>query len=358
MWQVDAAVTDGQGNFTIEKVTVMPPERDEVIVEIKAAGVCHTDYDSLRWGKPYVLGHEGAGIVKEVGANVTHVRAGDPVLLNWALPCGSCFQCQRGNLAICENKRLIADERTQYQGQGLARSFGLGTMSSLAAVCKEAVIPLEGTIPFASAALLGCCVMTGYGSVVNIARVMPGSSVVVIGAGGVGLNVIQGARIAGASTIIALDLKPERLFMARQFGATHTFQPSVEDALLINAAETVKTMTGGRGADYAFECTAVPRLGASPLAMVRNGGTAVQASGIEETIEIDMNLFEWNKTYINPLYGGCRPEIDFPILMALYAQGTLKLDQLVTRVYPLHELSQAFEDMHHGINAKGVLVMS
>jgi S-(hydroxymethyl)glutathione dehydrogenase/alcohol dehydrogenase len=198
--------------------------------------------------------------------------------------------------------------------------------------------------------------MTGYGSVVNAANVQPGSSVVVLGTGGVGLNVIQGAKIAGASKIIAIDINTERLKMADKFGATHTITADRNDSGLLGAAQQVKNLTDGRGADYAFECTAVPQLGAAPLAMVRNAGVAVQVSGIEQEITIDMNLFEWDKIYINPLYGKCRPQIDFPRIVELYERGTLLLEEMITRTYPLRDLDKAIDDMLKGRNAKGVII--
>lgn len=352
-----AAITDARGGFTIETIEVSAPQAEEVLVEIKAAGVCHTDYDSMSRGVPRILGHEGAGVVKAVGPGVTHVQPGDRVVLNWATPCGRCFQCLRGNTSICESRPLVPDERIRCNGQPMPRSFRLGTMATLAVVRREAVSRINVDVSFAAAAVVGCGVMTGYGSVVNTAKVKPGSSVAVIGTGGVGLNVIQGARIAGADQIIGVDINPERLKMALRFGATHTIQAERDDKGLLRAAQQVKALTAGRGADYAFECTAVPELGAAPLAMARNGGTAVQVSGIEQEITIDMNLFEWNKTYINPLYGECNPDVDFPILFSLYQKGALLLDELVTRTYRLEDLGQAYADMHSGINAKGVLVM-
>ena len=186
-------------------------------------------------------------------------------------------------------------------------------------------------------------------------KVKAGASVVVLGVGGVGLNVIQGARISGASKIIAIDINSTRLDMAKQYGATHTILASVDDVGLLEAAKQVKSLTE-RGADYAFECTAIPALGAAPLAMIRNGGMAVQVSGIEQEINIDMRLFEWDKIYINPLYGKARPQIDFKILQELYANGQLQLDNMVTQTYKLDQLQQAFSDMHKGLNAKGVII--
>lgn len=357
MIEAKAAITDGFGNLTIDTITVMPPQQDEVLVEIKAAGVCHTDYIYMTREIPRILGHEGAGIVKQVGPGVTHVKPGDAVLLNWATNCGECFQCQRGNHSLCENRRRVPNERSLHQGIGIERAFYLGTMSTYTVVAKQAVNKIDVDISFPAAAIVGCGVMTGYGSVVNAAKVEPGTNVVVIGAGGVGLNIIQGARIAGAGKIIAVDVNPTKLEMALRFGATHTLQAKRDDEGLLTAAEEIKAMTGGRGADYAFEATAVTALGAAPLAMIRNGGVAVQASGIEEDLTINMRLFEWDKIYINPRYGMCRPEIDFPRLFRLYEKGDLLLDELVTRTYKLEELPQAFADMHTGINAKGVLVM-
>jgi len=367
MIQCKAAVADGQGGFSMQTIAVADPIGDEVLVQIKASGICHTDWDSQSWGKALVMGHEGAGVVLKVGPQVKSIQVGDPVMLNWAIPCYDCFQCQEGNQHICERNSAVTAgnklsqghatfESTRYHGEPIERAFSLGTMSEYTLVREAACVKIGVNMPFSSAAIVGCGVMTGYGSVINAAKVRAGSSVVVLGTGGVGLNVIQGARIAGAGKIIAIDVNPVRLEMALEYGATHSILADKADTGLLQAAQVVKTMTQGRGADYAFECTAIPELGAAPLAMVRNAGTAVQVSGIEQEIVIDMNLFEWDKVYINPLYGKCRPQIDFPILQALYAKGDLLLDEMVTRTYPLEELAQAFADMHAGKNAKGVIV--
>lgn len=364
---VKAAIATGTGQFRIDTIAIHPPQGDELLVELKAAGVCHTDYDSMSWGKPLVMGHEGAGIIRAVGPAVTRFRPGDSVMLNWAIPCGRCFQCQEGNQHICEVNSPVTSgnrasgghaglARTTLDGQPIERAFSLGTLSEYTVVREAAAVLITVEIPFASAAIVGCGVMTGYGSVVNAAKVKPGRSVVVLGTGGVGLNVIQGARIAGAGMIIAVDVNANRLDMARKYGATHTLQADRADVGLLQAAQQVKTLTSGRGADYAFECTAIPELGAAPLAMIRNAGVACQVSGIEQTIAIDMNLFEWDKIYINPLYGQCRPDIDFPILQKLYEKGDLILDDLVTRTYALTDLQTAFDDMLAGRNAKGVIV--
>jgi Zn-dependent alcohol dehydrogenase len=362
-----AAVADGNGNFSITETHVHPPIGDEVIVKIKAAGICHTDWDSLSWGKQLVMGHEGAGIIDAVGPGVKNLKPGDAVILNWAVPCYQCFQCKAGNEHICEvNSAVTAGNKisgghathtsTTLNGKAVERSFSLGTMSEFALVREAACVKISEPVPFSSAAIVGCGVMTGYGSVMNAAKVKPGTSAVVLGLGGVGLNVIQAARIAGAKSIIAVDVNQNRLQLAVKYGATTLILADRNDDGLLSVARQVKSLTDGRGADYAFECTAIPELGAAPLAMIRNAGTAVQVSGIERTISFDMNLFEWDKIYINPLYGQTRPQIDFPKILNHYSAGELLLDELVTTTYTLEQLGQAFADMHVGKNAKGVIL--
>jgi len=357
MTTAKAILTSGDGQYSLQEVVLGDPQPNEVLVAIKASGVCHTDLDMLNRRFPHIMGHEGAGVVEAAGSAITHVRPGDAVLLNWAIPCGQCFQCVRCRENICAARPYVPRERRQWNGTPMFPSFGLGTMSSHVVVPRQAVTRIDVAIPFPSAALLGCGVMTGFGSVINAAKVKEGSSVVVLGCGGVGLSCIQGAVHAKAAMIIAIDVNPSRLELAKQFGATHTLLASREDAGLIGASKEVHKLVG-RGADYAFECTAVPELGAAPLAMVCNGGVAIAVSGIERVVPIDMQLFEFDKLYMTPLYGQCRQAIDFPILFDLYARKKLKLDEMVTRTYPLttEGLTQAFAHMRDGSNAKCVLV--
>ncbi|PYF74719.1 alcohol dehydrogenase catalytic domain-containing protein [Pedobacter nutrimenti] len=364
-----AAITRGKQDFSIEEIIVADPAPDEILVQIKAAGLCHTDYDSLNWGKTMILGHEGAGLVVKAGSAVTDFKTGDPVILNWAMSCGHCFQCGQGNVHLCENNSPVTGGThgpntghahamgTTQNNVPIQRSFNLGTLSEYTLVkAAAAVLNTAAEMSFPAASILSCGVMTGYGSVVNAARVRPGSTVVVLGSGGVGLSVIQAARISGAVKIIAIDINPARLEMASTFGATHLILANSQDQGLISASLQVKEICENRGADYAFECTARPELGAAPLAMVRNAGTAIQVSGIEQSIPFDMNLFEWDKIYMNPLYGKCKPQIDFPALIALYSDKQLMLEEMITRTYPLTELKQAFQDMLQGKNAKGVII--
>ncbi|GAC1366177.1 MAG: Zn-dependent alcohol dehydrogenase [Acidobacteriaceae bacterium] len=353
---VRAAVAEGDGSFSIEEIGIDSPGAGEVLIAIKASGVCHTDWDSVGWGRRVVMGHEGAGEVVEVGEGVEEHRPGDRVMLNWAIPCGVCFQCSRGKENICEDRGTVPDERYHHTRGPMNASFQLGTMATHALVPKAAVLRLPEEVPYAVAAIMGCAVMTGFGSAVNAAEVAEGSTVVVLGCGGVGLSVMLGALYRKAARVIAIDVNPARLDLARQFGATEVLLADRRDTGLLEAAREVKRRNGGRGADYAFECTAIPELGPAPLAMVRSAGTAVGVSGIEKVVPVDMELFEWDKIYLNPLYGGCRPQRDFPLLLDLYRKAQLPLDAMVTRTYALDELAWAFRDMHAGINAKGVLL--
>lgn len=363
--QARAAIADGQGRFTIETIDVSDPLGDEVLVEIKAAGICHTDHASLNWKRPLVMGHEGAGVVRAIGPQVNHVKPDDSVVLNWAIPCGQCLQCRKGQAVLCEvSKPAYVMERsaahahpdgTTWEGRALDRSFNIGTLSSLTLVRAPAVTPLPSGVPFTSACIVGCGVMTGFGSAVNVARIARSSSVAVIGCGGVGLNIIQGARLNGASTIIAIDLREPSLEQARRFGATHTIRAEPSDPEFERISGQVNKLTAGRGADYAFEATAVPALAFAPLRLVRNGGMALQVSGINDPVTVPMPWFMWNKTYLTPLYGECVPSRDFPRIFEYYQRGQLMLDELVSRTYPLDKLSEAIDDMLSGRNAKGVI---
>lgn len=356
MIDIRAAVAEGDGSFAIQAVGLDDPAGGEVLVAIKASGVCHTDWDSLRWGRRIILGHEGAGEVVQVGKGVTNFHAGDRVMLNWAIPCGVCFQCECGKENLCEDRGTVPNDRFHYPAGAINASFSLGTMATHSIVPAAAVLPLDDEVSYEVAAIMGCAVMTGFGSAVNAAKVQKGSTVVILGCGGVGLSTMLGALYCGAARVIAVDINPARLELALKFGATEVLLAERSDTGLREAAIEVKRRCGGRGADYAFECTAVPELGPAPLAMIRSAGTAVGVSGIEQVVPFDMELFEWDKVYINPLYGACRPQRDFPLLMELYRRGQLPLDAMVTRRYPLEALDQAFHDMHAGINAKGVLV--
>jgi S-(hydroxymethyl)glutathione dehydrogenase/alcohol dehydrogenase len=352
---IRGVIGDGTGGIDVQRFSISKPGEREVLVRIKASGICHTDLDHAALKVPLILGHEGAGIVAEVGRGVTKFAAGDRVMLNWAIPCGECFQCSRGAKNLCENKPSVPSERFSGALPSLRPMFGLGTLAEMALVPEEAVVSLPESVPFPVAAIMGCAVMTGYGSVVNVAKMAKGASAVVLGCGGVGLSVLLAAAMAGAKPLVAVDIEEWKLRKALELGATETILASREDKGLAQAARQVKMLTGGRGADFAFECTAVPDLGVAPLAMVRNGGMAVAVSGIEQTILANMELFEFDKWYVNPLYGACDPQRDFPLLISLYETGRLKLDALIDREYSLEDVGSAFESLCNR-GGKGVLV--
>lgn len=355
-YQVRGVIGDGFGHISVQTFGMDAPGECEVLVQIKASGVCHTDLDHANLKAPLILGHEGAGIVVAVGTRVTAYAPGDRVLLNWAIPCGTCFQCVRNARNLCENKPSVPADRFTHAQHMLRPMFGLGTLAEQVLVPEQALIAIPPNLPFPIAAIMGCAVMTGYGSVVNVAEVAKGESVVVLGCGGVGLSVLLAAAMAGAAPLIAVDIEEWKLRKARELGATETILAKRDDRNLSNVTHRVKLMTGGRGADYAFECTAVPELGVAPLAMVRNGGTAVAVSGIEQKIQADMELFEFDKWYINPLYGACDPARDFPLLISLYETGQLNLDSLIAQTYTMDNIEDAFKSLRSG-GGKGVLVL-
>jgi S-(hydroxymethyl)glutathione dehydrogenase/alcohol dehydrogenase len=368
-----AAIGDGRGGFVVEPVRVRAPLAGEVRVRITAAGLCHTDHASLQWPGPLVLGHEGAGVVESVGPDVLAqhpaLQPGQPVLLNWAIPCGRCPQCRRGRGSLCERTHGVdaalgssapARNHTLWRGQPVERAFKLGTFAEHTLVRAEALTALPADLPARHACILGCGVMTGVGAAVNVAQVQQGDTVAVVGCGGVGLSVVQGARLAGAARIIAIDRRPAALQRAMALGATHSLEPPADDRTAERAIEAlgaaVRALTDGRGADHAFEATGVAALAFLPLQLCRNGGNAVQLSGAHGPVSIEMPQFWWDKRYLVPLYGGCQPDRDFPRLFDWAARGELMLDRLVTHTYRLDELGRAFDDMLAGRSAKGVIV--
>ena len=352
----------------VEEVTLDPPKRGEIRVRMAAAGVCHSDLSAVRgvitMKMPLVLGHEGAGVVEELGEGVTHLAVGEKVVLSWVTPCGVCFFCRHGKPNLCEvgerinqsNRMMDGTSRVKKHGRDLHVYSALGTMAEYAVVPANAAVKVPDDAPLDKCALLGCAVTTGVGAVLNTARVEAGSSVVVFGAGGVGLNVIQGAAIAGAERIIAVDAQPRKLEMARTFGATHLVDASKEDA-----KKAVRGLTDGRGADYAFEAIGRKETVEQAYAATRRGGTCV-VIGIGSFQEsASFNLFALpvtEKKLMGSFYGGCNVHVDVPRMLALYRAGKLKLDELVTRTYELGEVNEAFADMTSGANARGVITFS
>lgn len=351
--------------ISIEEVELRPPQKGEVKVKMKAAGLCRSDLHvaaaDLPLPVPIVLGHEGAGVVVEVGVGVHRVKPGDHVVLSWVPECGECHFCLIGRKDLCDQAQSSAllgtlpDGTTRfYQGEQDIYQFSMtGTFSEFTVVPESGVIPIRKEIPFAQAALVGCSVMTGVGAVMNTAKVQIGSNVVVIGAGGVGLNVIQGAALAGAKKIIAVDVMPEKLEIAYQFGATHAIDAAQEEVV-----DTVLDMTDGLGADYAFEVIGRPETIAQAYNCVRKAGTAVVIGIAPPNAEVSLNAFSLPsqaKILTGSWYGQANPPVDIPILLDMYQAEKLKLDELVTQVFTLDQVNEGFAALKSGKLARGVI---
>jgi S-(hydroxymethyl)glutathione dehydrogenase/alcohol dehydrogenase len=345
--------------LTVETLALREPREGDVVVRLGASGVCHSDLHAITGDLPMpipcVLGHEGAGVVEAVGPGVQRVKVGDHVVLNWVPYCGACWYCQSGNAYLCETGyvKAMAAEVFHKNGTTVGQFAGIGSMSEYTIIPETACIPIDADIPLDRACLIGCGVMTGVGAVINTARVRPGQSVAVFGAGGVGLNVVQGAVLAGADPIIAIDLNERKLGMAKQFGATH-----VVNAGAIDPVEAVKELTGGRGADFAFEVIGIPDVITQAFMAVRRGGKAVVVGVPSATSMVSIPGFFLplaEKSLLGSLYGSATMTRDVPRLIGLYRAGKLKLDELITRRYRISEVNDAFEAMKKGEVARGVI---
>ncbi len=349
----------------VEEIVVESPRANEVLIKLAACGVCHSDLSAtngtIALPPPVVLGHEGAGTVAAIGEGVRDFAVGDPVVSSFVSMCGKCRYCQTGRPQLCDqaSKALFTlpdgTVRTyDLQGKPLNIFSGCGVMAEYATLHVDNVVKIAPDIPLDRAALVSCGVMTGVGAVMNTAKVTPGSTVVVFGAGGVGLNAIQGCALAGAATIVAVDTTEAKLEMARAFGATHVLNAKTEE----NLAKTLRKLTAG-GADYAFECVGSGEIAAQAYAALRKGGVAVVVGVASQkdttTIRTASLTFE-EKTLTGSYFGSARPREDFPRLLALYRGKRLKLDELITRRYAIDEAPQAFADLAAGRNARGVIV--
>ncbi|HEX5705722.1 MAG TPA: Zn-dependent alcohol dehydrogenase [Pyrinomonadaceae bacterium] len=361
-----AAVLWEQGApLSVEEAELEGPRAGEVLVEVRAAGVCHSDLHPARgeWPVrvPLVLGHEGAGVVREVGEGVTGVAAGDHVVFCWAPPCGVCPPCREGRPVLCDrlerttyrNRLPSGGTRLRARGQDVNHYNGTACFADYAVVAEEGVIRVEPDVPFEALATLGCAVVTGVGAVLNAARVEARARVVVVGAGGVGLNVVQGARLAGCERIIALDTRAKPLELAREFGATDCVEANDE-----GVAERVSALTGGRGADYVFDTVGAPATLKQSLRLARKGGTVV-VTGLARTDALaELQLFPFvmqEKRLVGSLYGSGSPARDVPRLVELYREGRLKLTELVTRTYALEAVNDALDALAEGEGARGII---
>ena len=361
-----AAVLNEVGSpLEIDELEMQPLQAGDVLVRIRASGLCHTDLEvmqgSLAYPMPIVLGHEGAGVVQEVGVGVTRVRPGDHVILSWNPHCGHCFYCERDVPILSEPFRrhqprghlLDGTSRMQRNGSTVHHYSVTSTHAEYTVVPESGAVPISKDMPFDRACIIGCGVMTGVGGVIRKAQVEPGSSVAVIGCGAVGLNALQGARLAGATTIIAVDLGAEKLSRAREFGATHTVD--VNDG---NAIGRVLELTHGRGADHVFEAAGRPEVFRVSVEMTRPGGNVVWLGKVAVDTEVS---FSWGslmneRRMVRSSYGNARPMRDFPWLVDEYLAGHLKLDELVTRRIRLEEINDGFAMLARGEGIRTVVM--
>ena len=352
----------------VEDVDLAGPHNGEVLVRIGAAGVCHSDYHfmngDLPIGLPCVLGHEGAGIVEEVGEGVTTVKPGDHVVLLFRPNCGHCEFCSQGRPALCwmagqlRNTGRLLDGTSRFSrgGAELKHFLGVSCFAERTVVPEQGVVPIPGDIPLEVAALVGCAVMTGVGAVMNTARVNPGAAVLVIGAGGVGLNCVMGAALVGAQPIIVADLVDSKLETAMDFGATHVLNAKTHDLV-----DGVRELTGGEGVDFSFEAIGNPKAMTQAFQSLRRGGMAIAVGIAPIGSEMLVNAGELvylEKTLKGSYYGSTRPQADMPRLLQLYKAGKLPIDRLISRRYPLDRVNEAYDALLAGEVARSVLIPS
>jgi S-(hydroxymethyl)glutathione dehydrogenase/alcohol dehydrogenase len=347
--------------LTIEEVELRKPTAGEVLVRTVCSGVCHSDMhfvDGL-WALPIptVLGHEAAGVIEEVGEGVSYVKKGDRVIMSFRPFCGACYFCLRGEPHLCNDLGIQASAagRMTWKGGPLLQFANVGSFAEYMITSQNGVVKVPNEMPMAEAALIGCGVMTGIGAALYTAKVPGGSVTAVIGCGGIGLNVIQGCKLAGASTIIAVDVVPEKLELAKKFGATHTIDAKTDEPVA-----AVKTLTGGLGVEYAFEAIGSPAAASQAFEMIRNGGTAVIVGMMPMGSEVKLSGpgFLGEKKAIGCMYGSTRFRDHMPKLVDLFLQGRIDLSGLVSQRLKLAEVNKGFELMRSGKVARSVLDIS
>ena len=348
--------------LAIEQLSLLPPKEGEVRVRFAASGVCHSDLHYIKGERlhpmPVVLGHEGAGVVEEVGPGVTQAQPGDHVILSFVPACGQCQYCVNGRPNLCSVRyRLrgtLPDGTTRLRkGNDEIKHFAaVSSFGEYGIVPATSLVKIPENVPLDKAALVGCCVTTGVGAALWTARVEPGSSVTVIGCGGVGLNVIQGAALAGAERIIAVDVVPSKLEYAEEFGATHTINAAQTDPV-----QAVRDLTGGEGSDYAFEVIGRIHTAQQTLLCTRRGGKAVIVGVTPHgaQLTIDPDFLHQDRMLLGCTYGSANMRAAMPKLVDLYMAKKLKLDELVSRTYPLEQINAAFEALDQGEVARSII---
>ncbi|MET9262116.1 NDMA-dependent alcohol dehydrogenase [Amycolatopsis sp. NPDC004079] len=362
-----ALLWEAPGTWDVREVDLDPPKAGEVLVQMMASGLCHSD-DHFAQGDipfhsyPACGGHEGAGIVREVGPGVTRVVPGDHIVTSFIPACGHCRMCVAGRQNLCDNGALITvgtqldgTFRMHADGRGVAQNACLSTFSEWTVIPEVSATPIRRDIPFEVAAIVGCAVPTGWGSAVRAAGIDAGDVVIVMGTGGIGMNAVQGARYVGAEHVLAVDPVAMKRELALKLGATQAFADIGE------AAEVARSLTNGQGADSAIVCVGVLATEhlAQAYAAVRKGGTLVVTSAAKHDLTgIPVPLLEFTmseKRIQGALYGMGGPAREIPLMLDLYRNGSLKLEELITRTYDLEQVNEAYADLHNGLNVRAVV---
>lgn len=350
--------------LSVENVQIRALGPGDVLVKMRATSICHTDLEvmtgQLRYPLPMVLGHEGAGIIEAVGEGVQSPRVGEQVVLSWNPHCGQCFYCEDGHPILCEQFATNQPKGFHFDGQPrlwsdddpIANLMYLGTFAEYCVVPAQSAVPVSADIPSDRACLIGCGVMTGVGGAKNIAKVKWGSSVMVLGCGAIGLSAIQGARLCGAKTIVAVDVDPEKLALAKAVGATHTCDGSQTDPV-----EMAREITSGRGADVVLECAGRAEAFRTSVEGVRPGGQVVWLGKVDVNDEVG---FRWGslmgeRNIVRSSYGGARPHRDFPEIADAYLRGDLQLDEMVTARIALDDINAGFDALRAGKAVRTVI---
>ena len=358
-----AVLYEKQKPLIVEELTLEGPHQREVLVKLAASGVCHSDLHYIKRDRPHlvptVLGHEGAGTVEEVGPGVTYAKPGDHVVLSFVPTCGRCSYCLDGRHNLCNARGelrggtlLDGTGRLRLGQQEIYRHNGLSTFAEYAVVPEDNLVLVREDAPLDKLVLISCGVSTGVGAAIHTAKVRPGSKVVVIGAGGVGLNVVQGAALAGAEMIIAVDIHGPKLELSLEFGATHLINAATDDV-----TDRVRDITNGEMVDYAFEVIGTAGTVGQALHSTRKGGVTVVVgnppSGTQFTVDPD--FLHMDRVLMGCTYGSCYPRADIPRFVDLYLAGKLKLDELISRTFTLEEINTAFDLLDRGEVARSII---
>ncbi len=356
-----AAVCYAHGEpLAIQEVSIADPGPGEVKVRLAACAICHSDisYADGAWGGelPAVYGHEASGKVEMLGANVSGLAVGDHVVVTLIRSCGHCFYCSKGAPTACETKFPLDDKTPllNEQGSSIIQGLRTGAFAEYVVVASSQIVSIPKDIPLDSAALLACSVVTGVGAVANTASVTPGSTVCVIGAGGVGLNTIQGAVIVGALNIIAIDINEVKLDAARNFGATHCI-----NSLTTNVVDTINNITNDRGVDYVFVTVGVKNAFEQAYKIIGNLGVVVLVGMPPDNVMTEFEPGDFanaGQMIIGSKMGSSRIDIDIPYLVGLYKQGRLKLDELISGRYQLEEINEAIQSVKNGMALRNILI--